>query len=166
MGYRERSWWGWGRADEALDDAACRRLAERALRPWLPIDGTVIPPPPDPLLPAPRLTPPPALAETFLGDSMSRASHAYGKAFRDVVRALHGDLPNPPDLVCRPRSEPDVVAALDWAEAAGAAVVPYGGGSSVVGGVEYRGEGPWVCLDLSRLSRIAEVDDVNRVVRV
>src|SRR4051812_4938630 len=166
VGYRERSWWGWGHADEALDDAACRRLAERALRPWLPIDGSVIPLPFDPLLGAPRLIPPSIMQEAFLGDSMSRASHAYGKAFRDVVRALHGDLPNPPDLVCLPRTVHDVVAALDWAEAAGAAVVPYGGGTSVVGGVEYRGERPWVSLDLSRLNRVAEIDVVNRAVRV
>lgn len=166
MGYRERSWWGWGHADEALDDAACRRLAERALRPWLPIDGSVIPLPFDPLLPPPRLIPPSIMAEAFLADSMSRAAHAYGKAFRDVVRALHGELPNPPDLVCLPRTVHDIVAALDWAEAAGAAIVPYGGGSSVVGGVEYRGERPWVSLDLSRLNRIAEIDEVNRAVRV
>ncbi|GAA4255190.1 FAD-binding oxidoreductase [Dactylosporangium darangshiense] len=166
MGYRERSWWGWGHADEALDDAACRRLAERALRPWMPIDGSVIPLPFDPLLGPPRLIPPSIMEETFLADSMSRASHAYGKAFRDVVRALHGELPNPPDLVCMPRTVHDIVAALDWAEAAGAAVVPYGGGTSVVGGVEYRGDRPWVSLDMSRLNRIAEIDDVNRAVRV
>jgi alkyldihydroxyacetonephosphate synthase len=166
VGYRERSWWGWGHADEALDDAACRRLAERALRPWLPIDGSVLPLPFDPLLGPPRLIPPSIMQEAFLADSMSRAAHTYGKAFRDVVRALHGDLANPPDLVCLPRTVHDIVAALDWAEAAGAAVVPYGGGTSVVGGVEYRGERPWISLDLSRLNRIAEIDDVNRAVRV
>ncbi|MFG2037253.1 FAD-binding oxidoreductase [Dactylosporangium sp. NPDC048998] len=166
MGYRERSWWGWGYTDEALDDAACRRLAERALRPWMPIDGSVLPLPFDPLLGPPRLIPPSIMEEAFLSDSMSRASHAYGKAFRDVVRALHGELDNPPDLVCLPRTVHDVVAVLDWAEAAGAAVVPYGGGTSVVGGVEYRGDAPWISLDLSRLNRIAEVDEVNRAVRV
>ncbi|MFI5906832.1 FAD-binding oxidoreductase [Dactylosporangium sp. NPDC051541] len=166
MGYPERSWWGWGHADAALDDAACHRLAERTLRPWLPIDGALTPLPADPVLPKPRLSPPPTLAGAFLSDPLSRAGHAYGKAFRDVVRALHGELPNPPDLVCRPRTEPDVVAALDWAASTGTPIVPYGGGSSVVGGVEYRGEGPWVSLDLSRLDRVEEVDDVNLAVRV
>jgi len=42
-GWRERSWWGWGWADEAFDDEACLQLAERTLRPWMPIDGTVTP---------------------------------------------------------------------------------------------------------------------------
>ncbi|MEV4509739.1 FAD-binding oxidoreductase [Dactylosporangium sp. NPDC049525] len=162
----ERSWWGWGWADDALDDDACRRLAETSLRPWMPIDGSVLPVPYDPVLGPPRLIPPSIMEEAFTADSMIRAAHTYGKAFRDVVRALHGRLDNPPDLVCYPRTAHDVVATLDWAEAVGAAVVPYGGGSSVVGGVEYRGDAPWISLDLSRLNRIGEVDEVNHAVRV
>ncbi len=164
--WRERSWWGWGWADAALDDDACRRLAETALRPWMPIDGSVLPVPYDPVLDPPRLIPPSIMQEAFAADAMTRAAHTYGKAFRDVVRALHGRLDNPPDLVCYPRTAHDVVAALDWAEAVGAAVVPYGGGTSVVGGVEYRGDAPWISLDLSRLNRVGEVDVVNRAVRV
>ncbi|MEV0131550.1 FAD-binding oxidoreductase [Dactylosporangium sp. NPDC050688] len=164
--WRERSWWGWGWADDALDDDACRRLAETSLRPWLPIDGSVLPVPYDPVLAPPRLIPPSIMQEAFAADAVTRAAHTYGKAFRDVVRALHGRLYNPPDLVCYPRTGHDVVAALDWAEAVGAAVVPYGGGTSVVGGVEYRGDNPWVSLDLSRLNRVIEVDVVNRAVRV
>ena len=143
----ERSWWGWGWAGEALDDDACRRLAETALRPWMPIDGSVLPVPYDPVLDPPRLIPPSIMEEAFAADSMTRAAHTYGKAFRDVVRALHGRLDNPPDLVAYPRTGHDVVATLDWAEAVGAAVVPYGGGTSVVGGVEYRGDG---AVDLPR----------------
>lgn len=165
-GWRERSWWGWGWADEALDDDACRRLAETALRPWMPIDGSVLPVPYDPVLGPPRLIPPSIMQEAFAADAMTRAAHTYGKAFRDVVRALHGRLDHPPDLVCFPRTAHDVVATLDWAEAVGAAVVPYGGGTSVVGGVEYRGDGPWISLDLSRLNRVGEVDEVNHAVRV
>ncbi|MDG6104810.1 FAD-binding oxidoreductase [Dactylosporangium aurantiacum] len=164
--WRERSWWGWGWADSALDDDACRRLAETSLRPWLPIDGSLLPVPDDPVLPAPRLIPPSILREAFAADPVTRAAHTYGKAFRDVARALHGRLDNPPDLVCHPRTGHDVVAALDWAEAAGAAVVPYGGGTSVVGGVEYRGDTPWISLDLSRLNRVGEIDPVDRAVRV
>ena len=165
-GWRERSWWGWGWADEAFDDDACRQLAERTLRPWMPIDGTVTPIPYDPVLDRPRLIPPSILEEAFAPDSMTRAAHSYGKAYRDVVRALHGRIENPPDLVAFPRTTHDVVAILDWAEACDAAVVPYGGGSSVVGGVEYRGAAPWISLDLSRLNRVVEIDETNLAVRV
>jgi alkyldihydroxyacetonephosphate synthase len=97
---------------------------------------------------------------------MTRAAHARGKAYRDVVRNLAGDLPNPPDLVVFPRSEGDIVAVFDWATEARAAVVPYGGGTSVVGGVEYRGDLPWISLDLSMMDGIEDVDETSRAARI
>jgi alkyldihydroxyacetonephosphate synthase len=165
-GTRKRSWWGWGWADEALDEDACRALAERALRPWMPVDGTVSPVPADPVLPSPRLAAPSTLDGVFATDSLTRAAHSYGKAYRDVVRALAGKLEHPPDLVAYPRKRAEVVAVLDWAEASGAVVVPFGGGTSVVGGVEYRGDRPSVAMDLTRLDRVIEIDEVSRAVRV
>ncbi|HZN19558.1 MAG TPA: FAD-binding oxidoreductase [Micromonosporaceae bacterium] len=164
---RERSWWGWGWADQALDTAATSALAER-VRPFLPLDGTLLTPPdPDALdLPAPRLAPPAALAGICRTDPRTRAAHAHGKAYRDVVRNLHGELANPPDLVAYPVAEADVVAVLDWASGTGTPVVPYGGGTSVVGGVEYRGDGPWVSLDLSTLDRVLAVDETSLAARV
>ena len=67
-----------------------------------------------------------------------------------------------------PTSEADVVAVLDWAAGADVVVVPYGGGSSVVGGVEYRGDGHagWVSLDLTALDRVLEIDKVSRAARI
>jgi len=165
-GERARSWWGWGWADEALDDDACRKLAERALRPWMPVDGHVSPVPADPVLPSPRLVPPSTLDSIFARDSLTRAAHSYGKAYRDVVRALAGRLDHAPDLVGYPRNRADVVAVLDWAEASGAVVVPFGGGTSVVGGVECRTDQPVVTLDLTRLNRVVEVDEVSLAGRV
>ena len=58
---------------------------------------------------APRVTPPDSLAGFCSTDPSDRAAHTHGKAFRDVVRNLHGQLENPPDLVVRPRTEQDVV---------------------------------------------------------
>ena len=70
-----------------------------------------------------------------------------------------GEFENPPDLVAFPRDESEIETVLSWAEAEGAAVVPFGGGTSVVGGVEPRlGERPVVSLDLRRLDRVLEVD--------
>ncbi len=161
----ERSWWGWGRVDAALDDDACRALGERRVRPFLPLDGRVTPVPAVPSLPPPRVRPPAPLADLATTDDRARAAHAYGKAFRDVARALAGRVDHPPDLVACPATEADIAALLDWAGDAGVAVVPYGGGSSVVGGVEYRGGGPWLSMDLHRLDRVTDVDGVNRVAR-
>jgi len=161
-----RSWWGWGRTDAALDDAACRELAERRVRPFLELDGELAPVPDVPPLPRPRVRPPDPLAAMMTTADRARAAHAYGKAFRDVVRALAGQVDHPPDLVAYPATEDDVAAILDWAGGARIAVVPYGGGSSVVGGVEYRGDRPWVSVDLSRLDRVLDVDEVNLAARV
>jgi alkyldihydroxyacetonephosphate synthase len=160
-----RSWWGWGRADRALDDEQVRALAGR-VRPLLPLDGAVTPVPDVPPLPEPRIRPPSSLAHLATDDDPDRAAHSFGKAYRDVVRALAGRVDHPPDLVVRPDSERAVAAVLDWAGETGTVVVPYGGGSSVVGGVEYRGDRPWVSMDLGRLGRVTDVDRTDLTARV
>lgn len=161
MTERERSWWGWGWADQALDAAACAKLARR-VGPFLPVDGELSPVPVLPEVPGSRLRPPAAVAAMCRDDAVARVSHAYGRAYRDVVRLLRGELDNPPDLVAFPRDEGGVVAVLDWATSAGVPVVPFGGGTSVVGGVEFRGGGPWLSMDLTGLSGVVEVDEVSR----
>ncbi len=54
-------------------------------------------------LPPPRLEPPAALAPICSSDPFERVTHAYGKAYRDLVRALRGRYDHPPDVVARPR---------------------------------------------------------------
>jgi alkyldihydroxyacetonephosphate synthase len=161
---KTRSWWGWGWSQDVLPDAECVALG--ALLPGLPADP--LPVPEVPALPDPRVRPPTALATLVSTDPADRAAHGFGKAYRDVVRALHGTLERAPDLVARPEREQDIVDLLDWAGQTGTAVIPYGGGSSVVGGVEYRGaEHPAVLsLDLGRLDQVLEVDRVSRAARI
>ncbi|MGH2988869.1 MAG: FAD-binding protein, partial [Solirubrobacterales bacterium] len=89
-------------------------------------------------LPPARLSAPDSLAEIVTDERYERVSHAYGKAYRDVVRAFRGRIDNPPDVVARPRDEGEVEAVLEWCADAGAAAIPFGGGTSVVGGVEAR----------------------------
>ena len=169
---RKRSWWGWGWEDEALSDGQAENLAA-AVRARLGSDAAVeLASPPrlaDLDLPTPRVQPPASLAAICQDDAYSRAGHTYGKAYRDVVRALRGRLDNPPDVVAFPRTEPDVVALLDWCASAGIAAVPYGGGSSVVAGVECREADEyagWVSIDLTRLDRVVEVDAMSRAARI
>ena len=84
-----------------------------------------------------------------------------------MVRGFRGEFENPPDLVAFPRDESEIEAVLGWAEAEGAAVIPFGGGTSVVGGVEPRlGERPVVSLDLRRLDRVLEVDPTSLAARI
>jgi alkyldihydroxyacetonephosphate synthase len=91
-----------------------------------------------------------------------------GKAYRDVVRALRGRPGRIPDLVARPTSDQDVADHQDWAGGHGVAVVPFGGGSSVVGGVEYRGDAhrAVLSLDLTAMDRVLEIDTASRSARI
>jgi alkyldihydroxyacetonephosphate synthase len=116
---------------------------------------------------APRLKAPDAFGDLFSDDHYERTAHGLGKAYRDVVRGFRGEFENPPDLVAFPRDESEIEVVLEWAEAEGAAVVPFGGGTSVVGGVEARlGERPVVSLDLKRLDRVLEVDAESLAARI
>lgn len=164
----QRSYWGWGLvADEPSEDDR-RKAAERVSARY----GVQVEPPPTPSpaalrLREPRITPPESLAEFFSSDTVVRAAHTYGKSFRDAVRAFNGEFPNPTDLVAFPRDESEVTAALEWCSDNGHLAIPYGGGSSVVGGVEPPdGAGPAVTIDLSRMDSVLEVDPVSRAARI
>jgi alkyldihydroxyacetonephosphate synthase len=103
----------------------------------------------------------------FTDEKYERVSRALGKAYRDVVRGFRGEFDNPPDLVALPRDESEIETVLSWAEAEGAAVVPFGGGTSVVGGIEGRlGDRLFVSLDLRRLDRVLEVDAESMAARI
>jgi alkyldihydroxyacetonephosphate synthase len=168
---RRRKFWGWGYEGEGPTAEQQEKIAA-LLAARFSIEAPVIPPPPRieeiALRPA-RVAPPAALAEICSTAPLDRAGHTYGKSFRDVVRAFARDFSNPPDVVAYPRSESDVVALLDWASAERIAATPYGGGSSVVGGVEaprgndYRGA---LSIDLVRLERVLEIDRVSRAARI
>jgi alkyldihydroxyacetonephosphate synthase len=119
-------------------------------------------------LPPPRAAPPAALAAFVSQAPYDRAGHTYGKAFRDVARALGGDFGAAPAAVAYPRDEAEIEAVLTWCDQAGLAAIPYGGGTSTVGGVEARGlEGRGaVSIDLARLDRVVEIDRVSRAARI
>ena len=121
----------------------------------------------DVALRAARLKAPEAFGDLFSDSRYERVSHGLGKAYRDVVRGFRGEFENPPDLVAFPRDESEIETVLSWAEAQGAAVIPFGGGTSVVGGVEARlGERPVVTMDLRRLDRVLEVDPESLAARI
>ncbi len=165
-----RRFWGWGFEGEGLDRAAHEDLG--ALVGPLVGGGPpaiIDPPTADELdLPPSRLVPPPSLAAWCRTDALTRAGHTYGKSFRDVVRALDRRWDHPPDVVAHPPDEDGVAAVLEWASEVGAVVIPYGGGSSVVGGVEAPEDDdrPVVSCDLGRLDRVLEVDRRSRAARI
>jgi alkyldihydroxyacetonephosphate synthase len=165
-----RRFWGWGFEDDGLDRAAHEDLAA-LVGPLVGGEPLAIIDPPtvdEICLGAPRLAPPTALAAWCRTDDLTRAGHTYGKSFRDVVRALDRRWDHPPDVVAFPPDELGVVSVLEWASDAGAIVIPYGGGSSVVGGVEAPADDdrPVISCDLGRLDRVLEVDRTSRAARI
>jgi alkyldihydroxyacetonephosphate synthase len=170
MGRRLKHW-GWGYEDEqptpdelrAGAAAIAERLGYGSAEPEQPVALSEC------SLPAPRLKVPGRLAEICSQDAYERVLHAYGRSYRDVIRAFRGQFEHPPDVVARPRDEAEVTEVLDWALSEGAAVIPFGGGTSVVGGVEpavpERFTGV-VTIDLKALDRVLEVDPVSQAARI
>jgi alkyldihydroxyacetonephosphate synthase len=95
-----------------------------------------------------------------LDDRVARVEHAAGRSYPDLLRLRSGDLSSAPDAVVAPRTADEIRAVLEACSEARVAVVPFGGGTSVVGGVEPFADGfdGAVALDLRRLDRVLDVD--------
>jgi alkyldihydroxyacetonephosphate synthase len=161
-------WWGWGEDEEAppLPPGAEALLREElgaaeGRRPVEIADVRL----PDPALPGglrERLAK--AVGEEHvLDDRETRIEHAVGRSYPDLVRIRSGDGSTAPDAVVAPGSSEQVAAVLRECAEARVAVVPFGGGTSVVGGVEplRDGFGGVLSLDLRRLDRLLSVDPVS-----
>src|SRR5882672_6508125 len=160
-----RRFWGWG-YEESGPDAAQLAAVEAGLRHFLGVTELV--PRPRPVLSSislrpPRFAKPSSLASILSESPYDRAAHSYGRSYRDVVRSTRADFSNPPDFVAFPRTEEDVVRVLGFCDAERLAAIPFGGGSSVCGGVEPDPDGVFggsVTIDLTHLDRVLEVDPV------
>ncbi|TKD05032.1 FAD-binding oxidoreductase [Polyangium fumosum] len=170
MSERERSHWAWGYTDAFPDEPGREALAAQvgallgrafSLRPLPTLESA--------RLPEPRVLPPTSLAPISSAAPKDRIHHTYGKGYRDLVRAYRGDFSVAPDWVSFPQSEEDIERLLAHCAAEGIAVIPYGGGTSVVGGVEASvGDRPRgvVSLDLRRLDRVLDIEPVSRSARI
>ncbi|MGH6943409.1 MAG: FAD-binding oxidoreductase, partial [Geminicoccaceae bacterium] len=168
---RRLKFWGWGYEGDGLTPDETEWVF-RIYRARLGTSDLAGPPPPkveEIALPAPRLRPPRTLAAICTSEPYQRLLHSYGKSFPEAVRIFARDFKNAPDVVARPRTEDEVVAVLDWAAEVRAAVVPFGGGSSVARGVEPAvGDGfaGTVSLDLKGLDKVLEIDRTSRAARI
>ncbi|MHB8240800.1 MAG: FAD-binding oxidoreductase [Solirubrobacteraceae bacterium] len=171
MSIRRRKHWGWGFEDQQptpdLLRASAAQLGEH-LR--LDLGDVEEPVALDALeLAPPRLQVPASLSEIGFDDAHARASHALGKSYSDVVRGFRGRFDHPPDFVARPRDERDLERVLEWCSSEHVAAVPFGGGTSVVGGVTPEvgsGFNGAISIDLGALDRVLEIDEVSRSARI
>ncbi len=168
---RRRKFFGWGYEDEAVapDELAWFEKAWADLFKVARFDVTPAPTEADITLRAPRVAPPASLRPVCTTDKYERLFHSYGRSVTDIARMLCRDFSNPPDVVAIPRTERDIIELMDWCTSAAIAAVPFGGGSSVVGGVNpprddrYRGV---VSIDLRNFNRVLEVDRTSRAARI
>lgn len=166
-----RKWWGWGDPDAAYPKEALppflAYLSSRGFR-LTPPQG----PPRAPPLPPSRLTAKDqdalkAISEIRLDDE-ERLVHSLGKSYMDLLLARLGALEHYTDAVAYPHAVREVRGLLRIAVERGIALVPFGGGTSVLGGVSplRGGHHAALTLDLRRLNRVLEVDVESALVRV
>jgi alkyldihydroxyacetonephosphate synthase len=157
---RDAKWWGWGdpAVEPTLDGAAVGVLRERIgeLEAW-PLTRALD----DVEIPVAEALPQALVdavgqANVFASDE-DRLRHATGRGFVDLSRLRNGSLEHAPDAVLMPQDAEALRRVIDVCSAEGIAIVPFGGGTSVVGGVEpLRGaHGRLVSLDLAALQDVS-----------
>jgi len=167
---RDSVWWGWGRGDGRPElGPATLGLLEAELGPLRPsprVELTAV------ALPAPREVSAVIVAAAGGGATLSatdedRIRHAAGSGYPDLIRLRAGRLDDAPDAILAPTSAAAVGLLLAACSAERVAVVPFGGGTSVVGGVEPLRGGleALIALDLTALREL-EVDRRSQTARL
>jgi alkyldihydroxyacetonephosphate synthase len=161
-------WWGWGEDGSEspslpVSAAAMLRdqlgLADRYL-PHVPLEQVRLPEP------APVDGLERVVGEEYVRrDRLARVRHAAGRSYPDLFRLRTGDASGAPDAIVCPGSEAEVAEVLAACDSAGIAVVPFGGGTSVVGGVEplRGGFSAVVTMDLRRMNRLIDADRTSLI---
>jgi len=166
-------WWGWGLESKTypLDDKSqfwpfllkTLKLRELVECPRVGIEDVKLPPSRlgnRTLTQLKRF----AGAANVSAEKYDRLTHSLGRSYPDLLSLRRGVIRNPPDAVVYPNGEDQVEKLLAFARANRISIIPFGGGSSVVGGVEpikRRGLKGAITLDLRRMNRVLEVDSVS-----
>ena len=164
---RLRKFWGWGYDDELLSSEEENNIDQRIAKTFQldHVERIEIPKISDIDINQPLFSTPSSLKKILSDDKLERLNHAYGKSFPDSARSILGDFSSPPDYVAFPETQNEITSILDWASENNVAVIPYGGGSSVCGGVEtnvgndYAGV---ISLDMKNINSILEIDKTSR----
>lgn len=163
-------WWGWGTLDRSYPAEKSQRFLRHLQRHFGFPERQRVPP-----VGLEDLQLRPALLDRgvlekfsalltpghFRADRLDRVVHSYGKSYRDLVRIRRGQIPHPPDAVVHPRTPEEVRRLLALAADEGVAIVPFGGGTTVVGGVEGPSERAWLSMDLKGLATLVDLDRVT-----
>ena len=171
-------WWGWG-----LEGVAFTHADKPGLAPFIRrvLNLDVNRPTTTPIAFADLAVPEPAVSgvlQAALEDAVGagfvstepqdRVVHARGKSLRDLMRHRRGDLGRVPDVVVRPAGEEEVAAVVRAALEADAVIIAFGGGTNISGSLEAPTDEPRtvISVDMSRMSRVLEIDEGSRLARV
>lgn len=171
----ELRWYGWGFADKTYS-LEHRPEAWNYLRTTLDLRGDALPRFAVSDFNAIRLRAPRLTNEQLVAlrqivaetktDTRTRILHAYGKSYRDLIRLRRGDISNPPDAVVFPATEEQIARVLHYCAQNDIVVIPFGGGTSVVGGIEARDERVTLSLDLARLNHVIAIDEISQTATI
>jgi len=161
----EPVWWGWGPAvaHDPLPEGVRLLLARLGIeaRPSPPVALAEVRLPPVRLPAAARDALAAVVGERHVcGEDEARVRHCRGRSTTDLLRLRAGDASPAPDAIVLPADHDEVLAVLRVATREGVVVVPFGGGTSVVGGLAPTGaaDRPVIALDLARLDGLGRVD--------
>lgn len=164
---QQRKYWGWGYEGSHIQPEILQQTV-LTLKNLLQVKEleSVSPLPIDQLQLRPSRFDLPKEFKAFCSQSaFDRASHSYGKSFRDIWRGLQGQFDNPPDFVAYPTNESQIQKLMDFASKESISLVPFGGGSSVTGGVEpskntrYQGV---ITVDLKHFDKVLAINHQSR----
>jgi alkyldihydroxyacetonephosphate synthase len=155
-----RRWNGWG--DETFSyplEAEAAAFLQEVLGPGTPPQDATLASVVE-AVPASRLAAHPLIDS----DALGRVYHARGQSMPDWIALRSGRIPAFPDGVAYPTDEAQARQLLDYAGRVGARLIPYGGGSSVVGHVNViPGDAPVLTVDMGRMSRLLRLDEISHL---
>lgn len=166
---KSKRWWGWGDTGYELDQGLVRR-ARKAIRHALGISLTKK----QPAVAFDALSIPESrLSCEFIDhwspkglslDPFDRLCHSTGKSYRDLLRLRTGNIERYPDAVLFLAREEDLPLVFHAAEREQITLIPFGGGTGVVGGTECTGpeSSPIVVINLRRLNSLLALDEESQ----
>ncbi len=175
---KQQKWWGWGAEGIEFSFADKPKFAPFVMD-VIGVDVTKAAPrvaalstydiPASQLTSALRTALMEALGEdSVIDDDEYRVIHAFGRGVRDLVRVRRGEFGRLPDVVVYPGSEDEVVAIVAAATAADAVVIPYGGGSNIVGALEAvpTETRQIISINMGRMNKVLEIDEASGLARI
>ena len=164
---RQRSFWTWGyRSDEPSEETRLAAAKSASKRLGMDVKPPPIPSYQDIKLRKPRITVPSKLQDFVSTDHVDRIVHTHGGHVLELLQAIRGDFQHPPDAVAHPTTDTQFEELLNWCTSERITVVPYGGGTSVVWGVNPPPEAERVVtVDTDRFNQVLEIDTYSRAAR-